>query len=81
MTASITCNIQGVIVVIRHVVYLNGVHICPKCSGMMKKCGGEVRFRCLDCDTRYEIVDVGQTEKEFVLEERGTPCRNENRGK
>ena len=62
-------------------VYMNGNHICPKCSGMLKKCGGEVRFRCLDCDSRFEVIGFGATEKELVLEERGTVCRNENTGK
>ena len=45
----------------RFVVYMNGNRICPKC-------GGEVRFRCLDCDTRYEVVDM-KSEKEFILDD------------
>ena len=60
--------------------YMNGVRICPKCSGMMVKCGCEVRYRCVDCDTRFEIVDVGETEKEFLLAERGTAWKEENTG-
>ena len=52
----------------RFIVYMNGNRICPKCSGMMVKCGGEVRFRCLDCDTRYEVVEL-QSEKEFILDD------------
>ena len=52
----------------RFIVYMNGNRICPKCNGMMDKCGGEVRFRCLDCDTRYEVVDM-KSEKEFILDD------------
>lgn len=52
----------------RFVVYMNGNRICPKCNSMMVKCGGEVRFRCLDCDTRYEVVDM-KSEKEFILDD------------
>lgn len=62
----------------RWVVYMNGNHICPKCNGMMVKCGGEVRYRCMDCDARYEVVDAGNTDKEFVLEEREKVCREGN---
>lgn len=54
--------------IMRFVVYMNGNRICPKCNGMMVKCGGEVRFRCLDCDTRYEVVDM-KSEKEFILDD------------
>ena len=52
----------------RFITYMNGVRICPKCSGMLVKCGGEVRFRCMDCDARFEIVEM-KSEKEFVLED------------
>ena len=55
-------------VMIYHV-YMNGNYICPKCSGMMKKCGGETRFRCLDCNARFHINGFGVVDKEVILEE------------
>ncbi len=57
--------------------YMNGVRLCPKCSAMMVQFGGEVRYRCVDCGTRYEVVGIGCSDKELVLEEMGS-CRNEN---
>lgn len=50
------------------IVYMNGNRICPKCSGMMARYSEELRFRCLDCGSRFEIA--GQpSEKELELAE------------
>lgn len=50
------------------IVYMNGNRICPKCAGMMVRYGGELHYRCLDCNTHYEITGM-ESKKEFVLEE------------
>ena len=51
-----------------YVVYMNGNKICPKCTGMMVRYGGEMAFRCLDCGAHYRILGL-ESEKEFALEE------------
>ena len=51
-----------------YVVYMNGNRICPKCSGMMVRYGGEMAFRCLDCGAHFQILGL-ESEKEFALEE------------
>lgn len=51
-----------------YVVYMNGNKICPKCTGMMVRYGGEMAFRCLDCGAHYQIFGL-ESEKEFALEE------------
>ena len=51
----------------QYIVYMNGNHICPRCSGMMVRFGDNLMFRCLDCKMRYEVIENGQSEKELVL--------------
>lgn len=52
-----------------HIVYMNGNKICPVCAGTMATVPGmDLAYRCIDCRTRFEIVDLA-SEKEMILKE------------
>lgn len=52
-----------------HIVYMNGNKICPVCAGTMATIPGmDLAYRCIDCRTRFEIVDLA-SEKEMILKE------------
>lgn len=52
-------------------VFLNGNRICPKCSAMMTMfhTHKDFVFKCMDCKSRYVIVDQKQNDKEMIFEE------------
>lgn len=53
----------------RYVIHMNGNKICPKCSGTLATFGGNMLFRCIDCYSRFRVVDLGTAECEVVVEE------------
>lgn len=44
------------------------VPICPECGGGLKFYTVANQFRCLHCGNLYNIIGVGQTEREFICE-------------
>ena len=43
------------------------VPMCPKCSALMSKFHGDhLYFRCNDCGSRFQVIDVGQAEIELA---------------
>lgn len=50
-----------------HTIFLFGRQaVCPACSGMITK-DGEVEFRCVDCNERYEAIEPGASDSELVV--------------
>lgn len=48
------------------------VPMCPKCSALMSKFHGDhLYFRCNDCGSRFQVIDIGQAEIELVISEDG----------
>lgn len=42
--------------------------ICPACSGLAQLSTEEGIVVCIDCKSRYDVVEVGMTEKELICE-------------
>ena len=55
--------------------------ICPKCRGLLRvlhqvPCRGRSHslvFRCSSCATDFVVVDPGQNDREFIVQERQKP--------
>lgn len=50
-----------------HSIYMIGtVAVCPVCSGMLTISNRKQNLKCVDCGKKFHIVDLGQTEREFI---------------
>ena len=50
-----------------HTIQCN-VPICPECGGALKFQRIINKYLCMHCGTRFKIIGVGQTEREFICE-------------
>lgn len=46
-----------------------GKAICPLCSGLLITIGEDSMYKCMDCNTSFEIVDMGMTDHEVICEQ------------
>lgn len=53
----------------KQVVIQTNVPICPNCNGTLRLNKIMQKYICIACDSRFKILNFGQTEREFVCEE------------
>lgn len=54
----------------KQVVIQTNVPICPNCSGMLKLNKIMQCYLCYNCGSKFKLKEPGQTEREFVCEEK-----------
>jgi len=57
-----------------HTIQVN-VPICPECGGGIKLNKISMTFQCYHCGSRFKVLNEGQTEREFVCEEKNNGSR------
>lgn len=49
-------------------IYLFGrKSICPECSGLFTSFGN-MQYHCIDCQSRFSVVDVGRSDNKAICE-------------